>query len=46
MMFEEIHDKLLDHETFIKREEGKKINSPITAQFTQWYTLSSKTTFL
>ncbi|EXC29362.1 hypothetical protein L484_021670 [Morus notabilis] len=32
--FEELHDKLLDHETFLKRGESKKVNTPITAQFT------------
>ncbi|WOH09741.1 hypothetical protein DCAR_0729199 [Daucus carota subsp. sativus] len=35
MTFEELHDKLLDHETFVKREEGKKTPSQVTAQFTQ-----------
>ena len=30
MTFEELHDKLLNHETFLKWEEDNKIESPIT----------------
>lgn len=33
MTFEELHDKHLDHKTFLKQEEGNKIESPITTQF-------------
>ncbi|CAI9782698.1 unnamed protein product [Fraxinus pennsylvanica] len=33
MTFEELHDKLLDHETFLKRGEGKRVTTPITAQY-------------
>lgn len=35
MTFEELHDKLLDHETFINREEGRKVEPSVTAQLTQ-----------
>ncbi|CAI9755186.1 unnamed protein product [Fraxinus pennsylvanica] len=35
MTFEELHDKLLDHETFLKHEEGKKTAPLITAQYNQ-----------
>ncbi|KAK3224479.1 hypothetical protein Dsin_011504 [Dipteronia sinensis] len=34
MTFEELHDKLLDHEIFLKREEVKKLEQPITAPIT------------
>ena len=35
MTFEELHDKLLDHETVLKREDVKTITPPITSQYHQ-----------
>ena len=33
--FEELYDKLLDHEAFLRRDESKKQGTTITAQFNQ-----------
>ncbi|KAK0573924.1 hypothetical protein LWI29_015574 [Acer saccharum] len=33
--FEELYDKLLDHESFLKRDESKRSGPQITAQFNQ-----------
>ena len=33
--FEELYDKLLDHEAFLQRDEAKKGNPVVTAQFNQ-----------
>jgi hypothetical protein len=33
--FEELYDKLLDHELSLRREEAKKGGTPITAQYNQ-----------
>ncbi|KAH7557731.1 hypothetical protein JRO89_XS11G0209900 [Xanthoceras sorbifolium] len=35
--FEELYDKLADHEIFLKREESKKESSHFTAQFNQHF---------
>ncbi|KAL5746452.1 hypothetical protein ACOSP7_027598 [Xanthoceras sorbifolium] len=35
--FEELYDKLADHEIFLKREESKKESSLFTAQFNQHF---------
>ncbi|KAK1584484.1 hypothetical protein Q3G72_033395 [Acer saccharum] len=35
MTFEELHDKLLDHETCLNRDEGKTTTPTVTAQYNQ-----------
>ena len=35
MTFEELHDKLLDHETCLNREDGKTTTPTVTAQYNQ-----------
>ncbi|KAJ6884938.1 hypothetical protein NC652_031820 [Populus alba x Populus x berolinensis] len=33
--FEDLHDKLVEYENFLKREEGRSVSPPITAHVTQ-----------